>query len=390
MALQASVLAFSREQCPFPQRPPTLPSCPPSYFQACALLPDLAILPAGDQTEIGEKGINLSGGQKARIALARALYQQCEVYVLDDCLAAVDSGMGGGKCGGGKERWSIEYAHRFLTAFLCSVVFTSFPSKVPQPITNFPTPSLYFPPLLPLFPEVAKHILDNCICGLLREKTVLLATHNLHTLERADQLLLLEGQRMAFKVGGGGGGGRRGGGKGHMGGKGDIKSLDAGPSSAFSLPKLILPPHPFLFLLPPSPRRAASGHLHGVCPDGPYVRRVDKRGGRGKQQQPFEHEGGGRGGVWEGGQDGGERSEDRTSGAAAEEGDRRGGRKGGSDKEETARFRETGGERGGGPRVRGHKDLQGLHPMVGAGEGKKAGGGGGVMGCGKERGQAWI
>jgi len=48
---------------------------------------------------------------------------------------------------------------------------------------------------------VAKHILDNCICGLLRDKTVLFATHNLHTLDRADQLLLLEGQRVAFKVG---------------------------------------------------------------------------------------------------------------------------------------------------------------------------------------------
>lgn len=49
--------------------------------------------------------------------------------------------------------------------------------------------------------EVAKHILDRCICGpLLREKAVLLATHNLHTLERADQLLLLEGKRVAFRV----------------------------------------------------------------------------------------------------------------------------------------------------------------------------------------------
>ncbi len=41
---------------------------------ACALAPDFAILPAGDSTEIGEKGVNLSGGQKQRIALARAVY----------------------------------------------------------------------------------------------------------------------------------------------------------------------------------------------------------------------------------------------------------------------------------------------------------------------------
>lgn len=130
--------SLPREQCPFPQRPPTLPSCLSTSLQACALLPDLAILPAGDQTEIGEKGINLSGGQKARIALARALYQQCEVYVLDDCLAAVDSGMGGGKCGGGKEGWSIEYAHRFSTAFLWAVIFTSFPLRCHNQSPIFP------------------------------------------------------------------------------------------------------------------------------------------------------------------------------------------------------------------------------------------------------------
>eukprot|EP00123_Amoebidium_parasiticum_P018424 comp24199_c0_seq1/m.44437 comp24199_c0_seq1/g.44437 ORF comp24199_c0_seq1/g.44437 comp24199_c0_seq1/m.44437 type:complete len:1466 (-) comp24199_c0_seq1:528-4925(-) len=58
--------------------------------EACALQPDLAILPAGDMTEIGEKGINLSGGQKQRIAMARAVYQDCDIYVLDDPLSAVD------------------------------------------------------------------------------------------------------------------------------------------------------------------------------------------------------------------------------------------------------------------------------------------------------------
>ncbi|XP_054060449.1 ATP-binding cassette sub-family C member 2 isoform X2 [Rissa tridactyla] len=59
--------------------------------KACALLPDLELLPAGDQTEIGEKGINLSGGQKQRVSLARAVYSNADIYVLDDPLSAVDA-----------------------------------------------------------------------------------------------------------------------------------------------------------------------------------------------------------------------------------------------------------------------------------------------------------
>ncbi|KAJ2357758.1 hypothetical protein H4S02_012479, partial [Coemansia sp. RSA 2611] len=58
---------------------------------ACALRPDLEMLTAGDMTEIGEKGINLSGGQKARVSLARAVYSRADVYILDDPLSAVDA-----------------------------------------------------------------------------------------------------------------------------------------------------------------------------------------------------------------------------------------------------------------------------------------------------------
>jgi ATP-binding cassette subfamily C (CFTR/MRP) protein 1 len=60
-------------------------------LEACCLLPDLAAMPSGDQTEIGERGVNLSGGQKARINLARALYSRKLLYLLDDPLSALDA-----------------------------------------------------------------------------------------------------------------------------------------------------------------------------------------------------------------------------------------------------------------------------------------------------------
>ncbi|KAJ7274255.1 P-loop containing nucleoside triphosphate hydrolase protein [Mycena rebaudengoi] len=56
----------------------------------CALEPDLALFQAGDQTEVGEKGLTLSGGQKARLTLARAVYSTAGILLLDDVLAALD------------------------------------------------------------------------------------------------------------------------------------------------------------------------------------------------------------------------------------------------------------------------------------------------------------
>ena len=63
-------------------------------LDACALRSDLEILAQSDLTEIGEKGINLSGGQKQRVSLARAVYSNRDIYLLDDPLSAVDSNVG--------------------------------------------------------------------------------------------------------------------------------------------------------------------------------------------------------------------------------------------------------------------------------------------------------
>ena len=63
-------------------------------IQACAFAEDLKTLPDGDQTEVGERGISLSGGQKARLTLARAVYARADIYLLDDVLSAVDQHVG--------------------------------------------------------------------------------------------------------------------------------------------------------------------------------------------------------------------------------------------------------------------------------------------------------
>ncbi|XWS11330.1 hypothetical protein CRYUN_Cryun38cG0074500 [Craigia yunnanensis] len=63
-------------------------------LEACNLNKDLEILSFGDQTVIGERGINLSGGQKQRIQIARALYQDADIYLFDDPFSAVDAHTG--------------------------------------------------------------------------------------------------------------------------------------------------------------------------------------------------------------------------------------------------------------------------------------------------------
>ena len=60
----------------------------------CQLKQDLQIFQKGDQTEIGEKGVNLSGGQKARLAIARAVYNDSDIYIFDDPLSSLDAYVG--------------------------------------------------------------------------------------------------------------------------------------------------------------------------------------------------------------------------------------------------------------------------------------------------------
>lgn len=100
-------------------------------IDACALRPDLDMLPNGDQTEIGERGITVSGGQKQRMNIARAIYFDADLILMDDPLSAVDA-------------------------------------------------------------HVGRHIFDNAIMGLLKDKARILATHQLWVLNRCDRIIWME------------------------------------------------------------------------------------------------------------------------------------------------------------------------------------------------------
>ncbi|XP_012990856.2 multidrug resistance-associated protein 7 [Esox lucius] len=102
-----------------------------AVVEACALTDDLNILPNGDRTEVGENGVTLSGGQKARLALARAVYMEKDIYLLDDPLAAVDA-------------------------------------------------------------DVACHLMEKCIMGILGSKTRILCTHRIEFVDKADVVILME------------------------------------------------------------------------------------------------------------------------------------------------------------------------------------------------------
>jgi len=104
-------------------------------LRVSALDSDMDVLPAGEETEIGERGINLSGGQKARIQLARAVYSNADIYLLDDPLSAVDT-------------------------------------------------------------HVARKLMDECILGELKEKTRLLVTHQIQYLSLADRIVVMDGGKI--------------------------------------------------------------------------------------------------------------------------------------------------------------------------------------------------
>ncbi|KAJ8613210.1 hypothetical protein MRB53_037076 [Persea americana] len=99
--------------------------------KACALEADIDMLPYGDATEIGERGITVSGGQKQRLNIARAIYFASEIVLMDDPLSAVDA-------------------------------------------------------------HVGRHIMDQAICGLLKNKCRILATHQLWVLNRVDRIIWME------------------------------------------------------------------------------------------------------------------------------------------------------------------------------------------------------
>uniref|UniRef100_A0A0D9Y3Y4 ABC transporter C family member 13 n=1 Tax=Oryza glumipatula TaxID=40148 RepID=A0A0D9Y3Y4_9ORYZ len=105
-------------------------------LESCSLKKDLEILPFGDQTVIGERGINLSGGQKQRIQIARALYQDADIYLFDDPFSAVDAHTG-------------------------------------------------------------SHLFKECLLGELASKTVVYVTHQIEFLPAADLILVMKGGRMA-------------------------------------------------------------------------------------------------------------------------------------------------------------------------------------------------
>ncbi|XP_027046092.1 multidrug resistance-associated protein 4-like isoform X2 [Pocillopora damicornis] len=106
--------------------------------KACALDKDIELLPDGDMTFVGERGVSLSGGQRARVNLARAVYADADIYLMDDPLSAVDA-------------------------------------------------------------DVGRHLFEKCICGYLAKKPRILVTHQLQHIGEADDIIVLDKGKVVNK-----------------------------------------------------------------------------------------------------------------------------------------------------------------------------------------------
>ncbi|EMD41558.1 hypothetical protein CERSUDRAFT_128415 [Gelatoporia subvermispora B] len=101
------------------------------YYQVikqCALERDLELFPAGDHAEVGEMGVNLSGGQKARISLARAMYSNAEILLIDDVLAALDVGTA---------QWIVKHCFQGELMRDRTVILVTHNISVTTPIADF-------------------------------------------------------------------------------------------------------------------------------------------------------------------------------------------------------------------------------------------------------------
>lgn len=107
-----------------------------AVVRRCALDRDFTLFPHGDKTIVGERGVSLSGGQRARISLARAVYKRADIYLLDDPLSAVDA-------------------------------------------------------------HVGRHLFESCVVGYLRDSIRVLVTHQLQFLREVDQIFILKNGSVA-------------------------------------------------------------------------------------------------------------------------------------------------------------------------------------------------
>ncbi|MBA0779330.1 hypothetical protein Gotri_003591 [Gossypium trilobum] len=155
-------------------------------IKACALDKDINCFDHGDLTEIGQRGINMSGGQKQRIQLARAVYDDADVYLLDDPFSAVDAHTASVLFNVRKLLHlvlALELSQSLLFLSHCSVMLSLFLQFNP-PYNHH----LYFHSLLP----TTESVLD-CVMTALEKKTVILVTHQVEFLSQVDRILVMDG-----------------------------------------------------------------------------------------------------------------------------------------------------------------------------------------------------